>query len=70
MSDLGVTFDQYGEKQPDHIIPFDAFPRVLEASEWDSLMRGLIQRVAVWNAFFATSTIPRRCSRPGSFHLK
>ena len=52
MNDLGVTFDQYGDKRSDSIIPFDVFPRVIEAEEWDTLMRGLIQRVAVWNAFF------------------
>lgn len=52
MRELGVTFDQYGEKPADYIVPFDAFPRVLEAGEWERLMRGLAQRVAVWNAFF------------------
>ena len=52
MRDLGITFDQYGGKASDYIVPFDAFPRVIEASEWELLMRGLVQRVAVWNAFF------------------
>ncbi len=52
MSDLGITFDQYGEKRSDYIVPFDIFPRVIEAGEWEILMRGLIQRVAIWNAFF------------------
>jgi uncharacterized circularly permuted ATP-grasp superfamily protein/uncharacterized alpha-E superfamily protein len=52
MSDLGITFDQYGERNSGYIVPFDIFPRVIEADEWSALMRGLIQRVAVWNAFF------------------
>src|SRR5947209_8053149 len=52
MRDLGVTFGLYGETQGDHVVPMDIFPRVIDAQEWTALMRGLAQRVAIWNAFF------------------
>lgn len=52
MRDLGVTFNLYAEQERDRIVRFDAFPRVLPAEDWDDLSRGVMQRVAVWNAFF------------------
>jgi uncharacterized circularly permuted ATP-grasp superfamily protein/uncharacterized alpha-E superfamily protein len=53
MRDLGVTFHLYGEEAArDHIVPFDLFPRILDAAEWELLARGVIQRTNVWNAFF------------------
>lgn len=52
MRDLGVTFSLYGETPRDHVVPMDLFPRVIDAEEWTTLMRGLAQRVAIWNALF------------------
>src|SRR5438067_2343355 len=51
MRGLGVTFSLYGETHGDHVVPMDVFPRVLDEQEWTRLMRGLAQRVAIWNAF-------------------
>ena len=49
---LGVTFTVYSDKDViDRVLPFDIVPRVLTASEWDELDRGVIQRVAAINAF-------------------
>lgn len=55
MRELGVTFNLYrDEPEPgrENILPFDPFPRVLDAPTWDFLSRGLAQRVRVWNEFF------------------
>jgi len=48
----GITFNVYGEDQADErLIPFDVLPRILSASEWRSLARGIEQRVKALNAF-------------------
>ena len=48
----GITFTVYSDKDAiDRILPFDLIPRVLTASEWDLLERGVCQRVAALNAF-------------------
>ena len=49
---LGITFAVYSEGgDRERLIPFDIIPRVLAASEWQSLARGLVQRVKALNAF-------------------
>ena len=49
---LGVTFTVYSDKDViDRVLPFDIIPRVITASEWDILDRGVIQRVTAINAF-------------------
>jgi uncharacterized circularly permuted ATP-grasp superfamily protein len=51
---LGITFTVYAEgADPERLIPFDVIPRVLSASEWSRLARGLEQRVRALNAFLA-----------------
>ncbi len=49
----GVTFSVYatGQGDPDRIFPFDLIPRIVLRSEWESVERGLVQRVAALNAF-------------------
>jgi uncharacterized circularly permuted ATP-grasp superfamily protein len=48
----GITFTVYSDKDAiDRILPFDLIPRVLTASEWDLLERGVRQRVSALNAF-------------------
>ncbi len=48
----GITFTVYSDKDAiDRILPFDLIPRVLTAREWDTLERGVRQRVAALNAF-------------------
>jgi len=53
MHDLGVTFALYDDEDAgDWIVPFDAFPRVIDPETWSQLCRGAIQRLEVWNEFF------------------
>jgi len=48
---IGITFAVYGEADAqERLIPFDVIPRVLAAAEWDTLRRGLEQRVKALNA--------------------
>lgn len=48
----GVTYTVYGDDSGiEKIIPFDIMPRLLDATEWDFLERGLAQRVRALNAF-------------------
>ncbi len=50
----GITFAVYGEKtNTERLIPFDVIPRVIPAHEWETLERGLKQRVLALNAFLA-----------------
>ncbi len=49
---LGITFAVYGEEAgTERLIPFDLVPRIIPASEWASLERGLLQRVQALNLF-------------------
>jgi len=48
----GVTFNVYGrEGGKERIFPFDIVPRIVEASEWNWVERGLKQRVRALNCF-------------------
>ena len=48
----GITFNVYGEEDADErLIPFDVVPRIISASEWRKLSRGIEQRVRAINAF-------------------
>ncbi len=48
----GITFNVYGEEDAtERLIPFDIVPRVISASEWDLVARGIEQRVLAINAF-------------------
>jgi uncharacterized circularly permuted ATP-grasp superfamily protein len=53
---VGITFAVYGAKDEDgagteRLIPFDLIPRIIPASEWAILEKGLVQRVSVLNKF-------------------
>jgi len=49
---VGITFAVYGENAgTERLIPFDLVPRIIPASEWSMLERGLKQRVQALNAF-------------------
>lgn len=49
---LGITFAVYGAAESnERLIPFDLMPRVISASEWRFLERGIEQRVRAMNAF-------------------
>jgi uncharacterized circularly permuted ATP-grasp superfamily protein len=48
----GVTFNVYGDSQgTERIFPYDLIPRIISATEWDYLERGLVQRITALNLF-------------------
>ncbi len=48
----GITFNVYGKAEAEErLIPFDIIPRVISATEWARLSRGIEQRVRAINAF-------------------
>ncbi len=49
---MGITFTVYSDGRGiDRAWPFDVIPRVIEASEWRRIERGLIQRLEALNHF-------------------
>jgi uncharacterized circularly permuted ATP-grasp superfamily protein len=49
---IGITFNVYGAQEAEErLIPFDMVPRIITASEWRRLTRGIEQRVRALNAF-------------------
>src|SRR5215470_11571573 len=49
---IGITFAVYGEAEAsERLIPFDVIPRILCASEWDMVRRGLEQRSKAINLY-------------------
>src|SRR5215210_578054 len=49
---VGITFAVYGDDEgTERLIPFDTIPRIVPASEWTLLERGLKQRVTALNRF-------------------
>ncbi|MEO1733837.1 MAG: circularly permuted type 2 ATP-grasp protein [Pseudomonadota bacterium] len=48
----GITFNVYGmEEAQERLIPFDIVPRIITAKEWQTLSRGIDQRVRAINSF-------------------
>ena len=48
----GITFNVYGDSAAtEKIFPFDIIPRIVEATEWEWLEKGLKQRVYALNLF-------------------
>ena len=48
----GVTFTVYGDDQgTERIFPYDLLPRIITAGEWETIERGLIQRITALNLF-------------------
>ena len=63
---IGITFAVYGEADAsERLIPFDIVPRVISRTEWETLERGLRQRVAALNAFLADLYGPQESIRAG-----
>jgi len=49
---LGITFNVYGQDGgTERIFPFDIVPRIVQNAEWQTLERGLTQRIRALNAF-------------------
>lgn len=48
----GITFTVYGHDEgTERIFPYDLIPRIITHSEWDTIERGLIQRITALNLF-------------------
>ena len=48
----GITFTVYGrEEGTEKIFPYDLIPRIITGSEWDTIERGLKQRITALNFF-------------------
>jgi uncharacterized circularly permuted ATP-grasp superfamily protein len=48
----GITFTVYGENQgTERIFPHDLIPRILTSAEWETIERGLTQRITALNMF-------------------
>jgi uncharacterized circularly permuted ATP-grasp superfamily protein len=63
----GITFDATGEDGPvrDRPFPLDLVPRILPASEWDTIKRGLAQRIRALNRFIDDVYHEREIVRAG-----
>jgi uncharacterized circularly permuted ATP-grasp superfamily protein len=53
---VGITFAVYGDKDEsgsgtERLIPFDLIPRIIPSHEWQSMEKGLVQRVTALNRF-------------------
>ena len=48
----GITFTVYSDTRGvEKIFPFDLVPRIVPADEWDTIERGLVQRITALNLF-------------------
>ncbi|MCY4215049.1 MAG: circularly permuted type 2 ATP-grasp protein, partial [Gammaproteobacteria bacterium] len=62
----GITFTVYGDDESiERVFPVDCVPRLLPASEWALIERGLIQRVQALNLFLADVYGPGHILRDG-----
>ena len=51
---MGITFAVYGnEAGTEKVWPFDIVPRIVDATEWNTIERGLKQRIMALNMFVA-----------------
>jgi uncharacterized circularly permuted ATP-grasp superfamily protein len=64
--DLGITFTVYSDATSiDRILPFDCLPRIITASEWRHIERGVKQRVRALNCFLHDIYHDRRILNEG-----
>lgn len=63
---LGITFTVYSDRTMiDRILPFDVLPRVIGASEWETIERGVEQRVKTLNLFLQDIYHDQKCLKDG-----
>src|SRR3954470_692116 len=63
---MGITFTVYSEgSNIDRAWPFDVIPRVIEAAEWATVERGLVQRLRALNMFIDDVYNERRAVKDG-----
>ena len=62
----GITFTVYGRKEgTERIIPHDLLPRIITAAEWNTIERGLTQRITALNLFLKDVYSERRILKDG-----
>ncbi|MGD0052926.1 MAG: circularly permuted type 2 ATP-grasp protein [Vulcanimicrobiaceae bacterium] len=62
----GVTFTVYADARgTERILPFDLIPRIIAADEWETISRGVAQRVRALNAFLRDVYGEQRALREG-----
>jgi uncharacterized circularly permuted ATP-grasp superfamily protein len=62
----GITFTVYGDQRGvEKIMPFDLIPRIIPAYEWDTIERGLVQRITALNLFCQDVYHDQRILREG-----
>jgi len=63
---MGITFNVYGESAGvEKTLPFDLVPRIVSATEWDRIERGLKQRITALNQFIDDLYHDRRIIKDG-----
>ncbi len=66
MLQMGITFNVYSDgRGTEKIFPFDVVPRIVEASEWDRIERGLKQRIEALNLFLGDVYGPQKVVKDG-----
>ncbi len=68
----GVTFTVYSESEKgiERVLPFDIIPRIIPASEWKIIEKGLKQRVKALNLFLKDINTDQEISKTALFLLK
>src|ERR1700738_4465183 len=62
----GITFTVYGrEEGTERIFPHDLLPRIVTSSEWETIERGLTQRITALNLFLRDIYNEGRCLADG-----
>src|ERR1700731_741105 len=62
----GITFTVYGsEKGTERIFPHDLLPRIITSAEWETIERGLTQRITALNLFLCDIYGEGRCLTDG-----
>lgn len=52
IAEMGISFTVYSDKgNIDRLWPFDVFPRIIDADEWETVSKGLQQRLTALNRF-------------------
>src|SRR5579872_2883121 len=62
----GITFTVYGrEEGTERIFPHDLLPRIITSSEWETIERGLTQRITALNLFLKDVYSQQRILKDG-----
>ena len=62
----GITFTVYGRDEgTERIFPHDLLPRIITSAEWDTIERGLTQRITALNMFLKDVYNERRILKDG-----